>query len=296
MKKLSFLFVVLAGLLWGTSGMFVRLLAPYGFTTLQLSAVRGGVSFLAVALFALCFDRSLFRITGRELLLCIAIGGALFGTGNCYFLSLQLTSIPTAVVLMYTAPAMVMLFSVLFLGERLTPLKLLSLGLMLLGCVLVSGVLGDFKTNLFGLLIGLLSGVAFAAYNILTKVTMQKEMRPISVTIYGFLFASLLSLVFSNPVGIVTSAAKAPAVTLPLLLGIGLVSFVAPYVLYTVAMKTLPAGTASALGIVEPMAATLYGVIFLHEDLTPLSAVGILLILLAVVLFGVAEKPNHTKS
>jgi drug/metabolite transporter (DMT)-like permease len=192
MKKLSFAFVILAGVLWGTSGLFVQLLAPYGFTTLQISAVRGGVSFVAVALFAILFDRSLFRVRWWELLLCLFIGVALFGTGNCYFYSLQITSISTAVVLMYTSPALVMLFSVLFLGEKLTPLKAISLGLMLGGCVFVSGVIGDFKVNTLGLLLGLLSGVAFAAYNILTKIGIEKGSRPISVTLYAFLFASFL--------------------------------------------------------------------------------------------------------
>ncbi len=296
MKKLSFAFVILAGVLWGTSGLFVQLLAPYGFTTLQISAVRGGVSFVAVALFALLFDRSLFRVRWWELLLCLFIGVALFGTGNCYFYALQLTSISTAVVLMYTEPALVMLFSVLFLKEKITPLKLVSLCTMLFGCVLVSGILGDFKPNPVGILIGLLSGVSFAAYNILTKIAVDKGMRPLSVTLYGFLFASSLSLALSNPVELVRTAASALGETLPLLVAIGLVSFVAPYLLYTMAMRALPVGTVSALGIVEPMAATVFGILFLKEHLTVLSAVGIAAILLAVVLLGLAENKATEKT
>ena len=296
MKKLSFAFVILAGVLWGTSGLFVQLLAPYGFTTLQISAVRGGVSFVAVALFALLFDRSLFRVRWWELLLCLFIGVALFGTGNCYFYALQLTSISTAVVLMYTEPALVMLFSVLFLKEKITPLKLVSLCTMLFGCVLVSGILGDFKPNPVGILIGLLSGVSFAAYNILTKIAVDKGMRPLSVTLYGFLFASSLSLALSNPVELVRTAASALGATLPLLVAIGLVSFVAPYLLYTMAMRALPVGTVSALGIVEPMAATVFGILFLKEHLTVLSAVGIAAILLAVVLLGLAENKATEKT
>ncbi len=289
MKKLSFCFVILSGLLWATSGVFVRVLVPYGFTSLQLTAVRGGVSFLAVALFALFFNRQLFRVKGWELLLCLAIGLSLFGTSNCYFYSLQLTSISTAVVLMYIAPAIVMLFSVLFLKERITPLKLVSLGTMLFGCVLVSGILGDFKPDPVGILIGLLSGISFASYNILTKVAVDKGMRPLSVTLYAFFFASSLSLALSKPSGIVTSAASALGETLPLLIGIGLVSYVSPYLLYTLAMRALPVGTVSALGIVEPMAATLFGVFFFKEELNWFSGLGIAAILLAVLLLGLAE-------
>ena len=58
---------------------------------------------------------------------------------------------------------------------------------------------------------------------------------------------------------------------------------------YTKAMRTLPAGTASALGIVEPMAATVFSIAFLDERLSVISVAGIILILLAVFLLGKAE-------
>ena len=61
-----------------------------------------------------------------------------------------------------------------------------------------------------------------------------------------------------------------------------------PYVLYTLAMRTLPAGTASALAIVEPMSATVFG-FMIGETLTVFSGIGIVLILLAVFLLGRAE-------
>jgi drug/metabolite transporter (DMT)-like permease len=58
-------------------------------------------------------------------------------------------------------------------------------------------------------------------------------------------------------------------------------------------MRNLPAGTASALGIVEPMAATVYSILFLGEDLNIIPAIGILLILGAVFLLGKAEDSNN---
>ena len=70
----------------------------------------------------------------------------------------------------------------------------------------------------------------------------------------------------------------------------GVTTCVAPYFLYTFALRELPAGTASSLGILEPMSATLLSAVFLSEIPDPLSWVGILLILAAVVMLGLAEK------
>ena len=48
MKNKSYMYIILAGLLWGTSGIFVNLLVTYGFTALQLTFFRGAVSFVKV--------------------------------------------------------------------------------------------------------------------------------------------------------------------------------------------------------------------------------------------------------
>ena len=295
MKTLSFFYIIIAGVLWGTSGLFSHALTPYGFTPLHLAAVRGTVSFLLMATFLLIRRRTAFHLPKSALLLCAGCGLMLFGTSSAYYASMSLTSVSTAVVLMYTAPVLVMIFSISFLGERLTRLKLLSVGCMLAGCLLVSGVIGGMKFDLLGVLMGLLSGVTFATYNILTKVEMQRGYDPVSTSLYGYLFMGLFGLCASHPQSMPASIAKAPALTLPLLIGLGLFTVLIPYFLYTLALRDLPAGTASALSIVEPMSATVFSILFLKERLTRLSAIGMLLILLAVFLLSRAESGIHQK-
>ena len=190
---------------------------------------------------------------------------------------------------MYTAPVMVSVVSVLFLGEKFSRLKLVSVALMLVGCLLVSGVIGDLKGSFGGILLGLLSGVSYAAYNILTKIAMRRGSAPMSATLYGFAFMTLLAFIFSSPGGVIVAAQAQPWPAIPLMIGIGVVTFVVPYVLYTVAMKTLPAGTACALSIIEPMAATVFSMLLFQEIPSVLSAIGILLILVAVLLLGRAQ-------
>ena len=289
MKKRAFIYVILAGILWGTSGIFVHYLSPYGFTTIQMTAARGAVCFVCLAIFALVKDRKLFRTNVVDILLFVGLGVALFFTGSCYFTSMQLTSVSTAVVLMYTAPVYVMIFSVLFLGERFSGLKLASVFCVLIGCCLVSGLVGGFKLDIKGILIGAASGVAYASYNIFSKIAMRRGFNPIAATMYGSLFMTLIALVVAKPSDIVKNTAARPTVIIPLLLGIGVFTFILPYFFYTSSLRELPAGTASALSVVEPMAATVFSVLLFREKLSVFSVVGIALILLAVCLLGLAE-------
>ncbi|MBO5897748.1 MAG: EamA family transporter [Clostridia bacterium] len=289
MKTKAFIYIILAGVLWGTSGLFVHALAPYGFTTPQMSAVRAVVSFAGLALFALIRDRSLFRIKPTELLLFAVIGASLFATGTCYFTSMQLTSVATAVILMYTAPIYVAIYSMLFLGERFSRLKLAAIIGMLIGCALVAGVVGGMRFDAVGILLGVCSGIAYAAYNILTKIAIRRGSRPATATLYSVLFMALVALTVSQPQHILTHASASPALIIALMLALGLVTHFIPYLLYATGMRDLPAGTASALGIVEPMAATLFGMWLLGDRLDVFSYIGIALILLATLLLSRTE-------
>lgn len=290
MKTKSIIYVIVAGVLWGTSGIFVHYLAPFGFTSLQMTATRAAVSFLGILGYVLIAKRELLRVKFGELPLLLGIGASLFGTGGCYFLSMQMTSVSTAVVLMYMAPIYVLIFSVLFFGEKLTKGKLVSVVLMLMGCCLVSGIVGGLKFDATGILLGFASGISYGAYNILTKIAMRRGMAPVSVTLYAFATMTAISLFVSEPARYAESVLREPVATIPLLLALGVCTFIVPYFLYTLAMKELPAGTVSSLGIVEPMSATLFSVALFGETLDVFSALGIALIIFAVFLLGRSEE------
>lgn len=295
MNKRAFFYVVLAGMLWGTSGIFVNLLSPFGISSLTLTLFRGLAGLVFLTVFLLVKDRSLFKITFKELILYVLLGLTMFGASALYYAAIQVTTIATAVVLMYTSPVMVMVFSVLILGERLTPVKAGAVVAMLAGCALVSGIVGGLDFHLIGILLALGAGVSYSAYTIFAKVAMDRHYRPLTTTYYSFVFMVVFALPFANPLSIPSQMGALPLWGVIMLLTMGLVTAMSPYFLYSIAMKTLPAGTASALGIVEPMAGTIYGFLFFHEELSLLSLIGIALILGSVVLLGLVGDSKKIK-
>ena len=282
MKKSAFFYIALAGVLWGTSGIFSYWLTPFGFKPVQMTTMRGFVSMVLIVPFILFKNPKLLKVPKKEIFFIIGSGVGLFLTAYTYYASMAASSVSTAVILMYTAPVFVLIYSVMFLGEKLNTVKSISVFLMILGCALVSGIVGGMKFSLAGILFGIAAGISYSAYNIFTKILTMHKVDTLTVTSYNFIIMSIIGLAVSNPIEIVTITSKQPLSIIPLIVGIGVFTCVLPYVFYTMGLKDVPAGTATALGIIEPLSATVFSVAFLGENLTAPLVIGMFLILGAV--------------
>ena len=286
--------ILLAGCFWGSMGIFVRRLTDYGFSSIQIVAIRVTLAALIFCMLLLIKDPSGFRISVKDIPLFLGLGfGSILFFTVCYFTAITMMPLSTAAILLYTSPIWIMLMSVLFFREKLTGRKLLALALAFAGCVLVSGVSGEGMT-LPGLLVGLGSGIGYGLYSILGTVALRRY-SPYTVTTYTFAFAALGAWLMCRPAEMLAKFAAAP--NLPGLVFFcvltALVTAVIPFLAYTLGLRTVEASRAGILATVEPLVATLIGVAVFSEPLTLLSGLGMLLILAAVVLLnGKTESEN----
>ena len=286
--------ILLAGCFWGSMGIFVRRLTDYGFSSIQIVAIRVTLAALIFCILLLIRDPAGFRISVKDIPLFLGLGfGSILFFTVCYFTAITMMPLSTAAILLYTSPIWIMLMSVLFFREKLTGRKLLALVLAFAGCVLVSGISGEGMT-LTGLLVGLGSGIGYGLYSILGTVALRRY-SPYTVTTYTFAFAALGAWLICRPAEMLAKFAAAP--DLPGLVFFcfltALVTAVIPFLAYTLGLRTVEASRAGILATVEPLVATLIGVAVFSEPLTLLSGLGILLILAAVVLLnGKTESEN----
>ena len=284
-RNIGPLLIILAGIFWGSMGIFVRKLGTYGFTSVQIVAIRITLAALVFSIVLFIRDRSGFRITLRDLPLFLGLGfGSILFFTVCYFTAITIMPLSTAAILLYTSPIWIMLMSMLFFREKLNRIKLIALALAFAGCVLVSGISGEGIT-LVGLLIGLGSGIGYGLYSILGTIALRRY-SPYTVTTYTFLFAAAGSWLVCGPADMISKFTA--AADLPFLLFFccltALVTAVIPFLSYTLGLRTVEASRAGILATIEPMVATLIGILVFAEPLTLLSGLGILLILAAVVL------------
>jgi len=293
MKRISSLFILLAGILWGCMGLFVRPLNRYGLSSWDIVFLRAILTTVFMLIILFLYDRSLLRIMIRDIW-CF-LGTGLFSIvffNLCYFKEITMTSLSVAAILLYTAPAFVMVLSAFCFREKLTRRKLFALALSFTGLIFVTGVIGDAgKLTLPALLTGLGAGLGYALYSIFGRYALERGYHSFTISFYTFLFAAFGTVGFSHPARIFRVAAQSPG-NLVLVLTFALVSTVIPYIVYTIGLKAVENGKASIIASIEPVAATLNGILFFHEKLSAGTLIGIVLVLSGIVLTSLPIKKD----
>ena len=277
----AYLSILAAAALWGVIGIWNRRLMALGLSPTGIVAVRnfGGMALLVI-IFAFR-DRSVFRVRREHL-------KYFFGTGIisvvlftvCYFSCQKLCSLAVASILLYTAPSFVVVMSALLWKEPVTKKKLTALALTLVGCALVCGVFaGDLTVTLSGVLLGLGSGFFYALYSIFGRYALA-HYGSMTVTVWTFLFAGPVSLLLVKPAEMTAVLAQPKA----WLLAAALVVFstVLPYIFYTGGLAKVEAGKASIMASLEPVVASLMGVVLFSEPMGIQTVLGIVCVLAGV--------------
>ena len=281
-SPLGDILIIIAGLFWGSMGLFVRHLNALGFTSIQVACLRLVTAGIIFSLILPIKDPKGFKIQVRDIPLFLALGlvSILFFT-CCYFTAIRLMTMSTAAILLYTSPIWVMVLSVIFLKEKITSRKVIALILAFAGCILVSGFGG--KVTLPGVLAGLGSGLGYGLYSIFGTFALRKY-KPLTVTCYTFLIAGAGSVFVSDPSDLFSKIAGAGSV--PAFAGFVLltavVTAVIPFLLYTIGLNKTTASKAAVLATVEPAAATLFGFFVMKESLGLIAVCGIVLVFAAI--------------
>ena len=292
-NKLSVLFVIAAGIFWGSSCLFVNVLTEWGFSAVQCTAIR---VFMAARML-----NGVLLISGvKNYKISLWSWGMCAVTGICSVLAMSLlyyacmveTSAAVSAILLYSAPVFVMIMSVIFFRERITVQKVVAFCVAIVGCALVSGVASGIELNTMGLIYGVLSGFTYSLYGILTTFYMRKNTNRLTFAALNFLFASLAALVISDPADIVRKVAVTDSVvgTLGYFVVFGLCTAVFPFVLYTVGLSGVRPDVASILAFSEPLTAALFGIVILRQPFDKYQEVGIVLVTSAIVLLNITFK------
>jgi len=289
--------VILAGLLWGVTGIFVRYLSALELDTMQVTFFKIAFATFVLLFYCVFFDREALKVKARDLwvFVCAGLVSLVFFTW-CYFSTIQATSMSTAAILLYAAPIIVMLLSALLFREKITKRKALACGLAFVGCALVSGIVGNSTPlPISALITGILSAFGYALYSIFGKIAMNKGYRTETITTYTFIFATLGVGVFFRPSQVAAAATLSgnPAKFYGICILMSVVVSLLPYIFYTKGLERVPAGKASIMASIEPVMATVMGALVFHEIPDAFGFLGIVLVIAAIVLLNVHGKGSR---
>ncbi|MGI5902106.1 MAG: DMT family transporter [Desulfitobacteriia bacterium] len=293
LRNIAPLFAIVAGIMWGSIGLFVRALSALGLDNTTIVEVRMVGAAIMVFIGIVVYDKSLLRFKLQDF--WIFLGASLasaFGINYFYTAAVNELSLSLAAILISTMPVFVIIISLFLFGERITPKKVGSMLLVVLGAICVSGVFDGLTSNpsVKGVTFGLLSGFGYALYSIFARFGFNRGYNALTINLYCFIITSLALMFFTNWRKVGEIIAIDPVYNIGFLLLHALICAAAPYVLFNLSLKYMDTGKASILASCEPVAATIFGFIFFDEIPTIISILGIAMVLVALGILSNPEK------
>ena len=274
----GYLFIISAATCWGLIGIFSSFAFSQGMEPMEVAFWRAILTWFCFAPQAIIKKET--RIDLKDFPLFFIFG--LFGISLFYIsyqFAVKTAGAAFASVLLYTAPAWVVICSYFIYKEKLTRLKVLAVVLVILGVFLISKTGGNTQNTAplgwVAILSGLAAGFSYSLYYTIGKYFSGK-------------YSSANLFLWVLPIGALgilpfVEFSDKPPMAWAALIAISFVStFLANHCYYQ-GLKSLEAGKASIVATLEPVVAAVTAYVFLGEYFTSMGYVGAGLILVAVI-------------
>ncbi|MHC1723734.1 MAG: DMT family transporter [Aminipila sp.] len=287
-QKTGYLMILIAGMLWGSIGLFVTILKSLGADSALIAFLRIGIGFfLLIPMMYAMKGRELFKIDKKGLLICLILGIFSQGLFNlCYNEAIRNVGVATASVLLYTAPIFVCIMSGIVFKEKIGGAKIGALSINVIGCVLtVTG--GDFTSirfSVYGVAMGVTAGFLYALMTILGK-TSTGNYDSLTILFYSFLFGSLFLGIVIHPFHGISQLVN--PLFIMAAIGFGLIPTLVSYFFYMKGLaKGLEASRVSVIASIETVVAAFIGLVVLHETSSFIKIIGICCVVASICLMN----------
>ncbi|WP_295609767.1 DMT family transporter [uncultured Methanobrevibacter sp.] len=287
MRKIYLFLPILAGIMFGSSGIFVRTLTQNGIDQTTLLFLRFSIAIIPILAAIFLTDRKLLKISLSDLPLFLVCAICIIGLNLCYNESMNTVPLSLAAVLLSLAPIYVLIIAYFLFGEKITSKKLICMALAIFGCVLMTGVLETSLKNIpiFGILSGIGAGLFWAVYLMASKKSIEMGNHTYTILLYSIIFITIALIPFTDFGQISSFVSINPMLTILFLVLHSTFSFALPYILSTLSLSYMDSGTSSILlSGAEPFAALIFGLILYGEIPTVLMFLGFILTVTAMML------------
>lgn len=270
-KQKGTLCVFLAAALYSIGGLCMKVI-PWSGTA--INGARTAIALVVIGIYLIVVKHPL-RFNRWILLGALSV----FSTNLLFSIANKMTTAANAIVLQFTVPIFVMLFSMLFFKRKPTRLDLIA-------CIIVfGGIVFFFADSLsmgggFGNALALLSGVTYAG------VFMMNEM-PNSDAISSVFWGDVLSAIVGLP--FIVKETDFTIVPIISLLVLGIFQVALAYILLSIGLKTTPPVTASLVSGIEPILNPILVAVFYGEEVGVFALIGAAIVIIGVVGYNVVK-------
>ena len=291
---LGYVLYLSGALLFGINGTVSKVLLTSVDDAARVSQLRVSFAFLILlVVVALANPRSL-PLRRHEIGPVAAYGVlGVSMTQWLYFVALTRMPVGIALLIEFTAPIMVVLWVRYGWRRPVRNTVWLGLALALVGLAMVAQVWLGLTLDSLGVAAAFGAAAALAIYYLLGE-TCSRDRDPVSLTLWGFAFATLMWAVVqpwwsfpwqalqgsASPLGEDTAAVPLWGLAVWMVV----LGTIAPFWLVLAAIRHIGAAGASIIGMTEPFIAALVAWVVLNEVLTPAQLLGGAVILTGVVI------------
>lgn len=295
MKRIYLIFPILAGFMFGSSGIFVRTLTQNGIDSTTLLFLRFSIAIIPILIAILLTDRKLLKIKLNDIPLFLVCAMCIVGLNLCYNESMNTVPLSLAAVLLSLAPIYVLIFAYVLFREKITSKKIICMILAIFGCILMTGVFESSLENLslIGIVSGIGAGLFWAIYLMASKKSIENGNHTYTILLYSIIFISIALIPFTNFNQINNFISMNPTLTIVFLVIHSTFSFALPYIFSTISLNYIDSGVSSILlSGAEPFAALIFGFMIYGESPTALMFGGFLLTIIAMTMLSRNEVKN----
>ena len=281
------LLIFIAGILWGTIGLFVKGLSALGASPEIIAALRMTFAFVIMLAAAIVrFPRELILTDKKALAACALLGLVSQGAFNIFYTaSIRINGMGIACVLMYTAPVFTAIASRIVFNESFSKGKIIALIINIIGCVLTvtGGRFSGSTISLWGVIMGLGSGFGYGMAAVFARMAGEKT-NPIILSVYSYMFAAIFLWVFLRP----SIDARANVLGLSFLYAL-IPTSIAYLVYYIGLMNIHDTSRVPVIASVEPVTAVLLGMMVWGEKIAPANFIGVAVVLISIIIMARTE-------
>lgn len=261
--------MLLCATLWSIAGIFMKMLPWNGFA---MASLRSTIAGATIAVYML-IKRIPFCIN-KKTLLAGFFGGM---TYLCFAVSNKLTTAANAIVLQFTSPVFVLLYSALLFKAKIKKIDVVTVLITLLGITLcfMDGLQGG---HLIGNFVAIGSGLFMAGMFVFVGDL------PADERFSGAFIAQCFTALVGLPWVIATKPVFT-ATTLACILILGIFQLGISYILYVKSSRYCPPLACCLLGVIEPLLNPVWVMIFDGETPGLMALIGGIIVITTVTLW-----------
>ena len=299
MRKFIFFLPIIAGILWGSAGVFVRELQAFGMDGFTILALRMTLAVLIMFIGIVFVNPSLLSMHLKDLWVFAGCGLlGIFGLNYFYNEAVGEISMSLSAILLSMAPVFVMIISSFLFKEDITRKKVICLLAAFIGCAMASGIFeassgGGLSITARGVVMGILSGFFCALYGIFSKLAANKNYGIATILFYSLLLCSVILIPLTDYNLAIDFLASHPMKSSIFSICHSLCTAVLPYLFYSFALLYMENGKVSILaGGGEPMAAVIFGLIFFMEIPSTINLLGLTIVIMSLMTLSLPNNQN----